>query len=87
MGQSGGPPVRISNSQDILVNGAGFVPGAVTLTIDTGAGTAVGIATAGADGTFTVQISTELFTMADDALVATEGSLAASVALQVNPIQ
>src|SRR5262249_5376708 len=63
-GQSGGPPVNITNSQEILVQGLSFSPGQVVLSVDTVGGPQLGTATATAvpnQPSFSILIQTELF--------------------------
>jgi hypothetical protein len=86
-GQSGGPAVRISNNQSLVVKGQAFRPGQVALSIDSAAG--IPITTVGADpsGAFSITITTERFTGGSHQIVATEGPLTASVAVTVDVIQ
>jgi hypothetical protein len=52
-GQSGGPPVPVSNSSSFNVNGLGYVPGVVvTLSVDSPSGTQITTTVADGSGNF-----------------------------------
>ncbi len=64
LGQSGGPPVRISNQQEITVKGQAYDPGLVTLSVDKVGGVVLGTAQAtGSNGgaAFSVLVTTGAF--------------------------
>src|SRR5262249_10514055 len=83
MGQSGGPRVRVTNSTSINVLGQSFKPGTVTLSVDSAGGPKVATANADVNGKFTVLIGTDMFSVGNHQLVATEGAVSANVLLIV----
>ena len=83
MGQSGGPPVSITNNQSIRVKGETWGAGPVSLTVDTPSGASLGTPVADAAGRFSIDTDTGPFSGGLHKLVGTQGARSASIDVRV----